>query len=131
MNKELYPRSARFTSAAILLKLGLWLLILKNIASNWFSTFVNFCFKYMNNIFVVECHKVNCHATQPHGNEIYRGGTISLFEVGGRKNKVYCQNLCLLVEMFPGSQNFILRCGTFLLLYDDRSGRRRLAIFQR
>jgi hypothetical protein len=36
----------------------------------------------------------------PPGNEIYRDGKISIFEVDGRKNKMYCQNLCLLAKMF-------------------------------
>lgn len=36
----------------------------------------------------------------PPGDEIYREGNISIFEVDGRKNKIYCQNLCLLAKMF-------------------------------
>lgn len=36
----------------------------------------------------------------PPGDEIYRDGIISIFEVDGRKNKIYCQNLCLLAKMF-------------------------------
>lgn len=36
----------------------------------------------------------------PPGDEIYRDGILSIFEVDGRKNKIYCQNLCLLAKMF-------------------------------
>lgn len=36
----------------------------------------------------------------PPGDEIYRDGIISIFEIDGRKNKIYCQNLCLLAKMF-------------------------------
>lgn len=36
----------------------------------------------------------------PPGNEIYRDGQLSVFEVDGKKNKMYCQNLCLLAKMF-------------------------------
>lgn len=36
----------------------------------------------------------------PPGNEIYRKATISFFEIDGRKNKVYAQNLCLLAKLF-------------------------------
>ena len=36
----------------------------------------------------------------PPGDEIYRDGALSVFEVDGRKNKIYCQNLCLLAKMF-------------------------------
>lgn len=36
----------------------------------------------------------------PPGNEIYRDNSISFFEIDGRKNKVYAQNLCLLAKLF-------------------------------
>ena len=36
----------------------------------------------------------------PPGNEIYRNNGLSFFEVDGRKEKVYCQNLCYLSKMF-------------------------------
>ena len=34
------------------------------------------------------------------GNEIYRYDKLSFFEVDGRKNKTYTQNLCLLAKLF-------------------------------
>ena len=34
------------------------------------------------------------------GDEIYRDGNLSVFEVDGKENKVYCQNLCLLAKLF-------------------------------
>jgi hypothetical protein len=43
---------------------------------------------------------MKCKARHPPGDEIYRDGPISVFEVDGRKNKIYCQNLCLLAKMF-------------------------------
>jgi hypothetical protein len=36
----------------------------------------------------------------PPGDEIYRDGILSVFEVDGRKNKIYCQNVCLLAKLF-------------------------------
>eukprot|EP00873_Tetraselmis_striata_P022574 jgi/Tetstr1/442838/TSEL_003215.t1 len=36
----------------------------------------------------------------PPGDEIYRNGNISMFEVDGRKEKMYCQNLCYLAKLF-------------------------------
>ncbi|KAH6572548.1 hypothetical protein BASA60_006586 [Batrachochytrium salamandrivorans] len=59
-----------------------------------------FCLKYMKSEFTLERHKIKCHLTHPPGDEIYRDGHISVFEVDGRKNKIYCQNLCLLAKMF-------------------------------
>ncbi|NXV61980.1 KAT5 acetyltransferase, partial [Molothrus ater] len=41
-----------------------------------------------------------CDLRHPPGNEIYRKGTISFFEIDGRKNKSYSQNLCLLAKCF-------------------------------
>jgi hypothetical protein len=43
---------------------------------------------------------MKCKSRHPPGDEIYRDGAISVFEVDGRKNKIYCQNLCLLAKMF-------------------------------
>ena len=34
------------------------------------------------------------------GKEIYRKGTLSIFEADGREHKLYCQNLCLLAKLF-------------------------------
>ena len=36
----------------------------------------------------------------PPGDEIYRHKDVSMFEVDGRKEKMYCQNLCFLAKLF-------------------------------
>ncbi|ORY42764.1 hypothetical protein BCR33DRAFT_851415 [Rhizoclosmatium globosum] len=59
-----------------------------------------FCLKYMKSPFMMKRHKLKCPLKSPPGNEIYRDNIISIFEVDGRKNKIYCQNLCLLAKMF-------------------------------
>ncbi|KAI8391117.1 acyl-CoA N-acyltransferase [Radiomyces spectabilis] len=59
-----------------------------------------FCLKYMKSAFVAKRHKIKCTMKHPPGDEIYRDGHLSIFEVDGRKNKIYCQNLCLLAKMF-------------------------------
>ena len=41
-----------------------------------------------------------CDLKHPPGDEIYRSGTLSMFEVDGKKNKVYGQNLCYLAKLF-------------------------------
>lgn len=43
---------------------------------------------------------MKCNLRHPPGNEIYRKQTISFFEIDGRKNKAYAQNLCLLAKLF-------------------------------
>ncbi|TPX36268.1 hypothetical protein SmJEL517_g01663 [Synchytrium microbalum] len=59
-----------------------------------------YCLKYMKSSYMLGRHKLKCPLTHPPGDEIYKDGIVSIFEVDGRKNKIYCQNLCLLVKMF-------------------------------
>ncbi|KAJ3119751.1 hypothetical protein HK098_005195 [Nowakowskiella sp. JEL0407] len=59
-----------------------------------------FCLKYMKSQYVLGRHKKHCLYQFPPGDEIYRDKNISIFEVDGRKNKIYCQNVCLLAKMF-------------------------------
>lgn len=41
-----------------------------------------------------------CSWTHPPGTEIYRKDELSVFEVDGNVNKLYCQNVCLLAKLF-------------------------------
>eukprot|EP01133_Synstelium_polycarpum_P001411 gene1411-1631_t len=59
-----------------------------------------FCLKYMKKKKTLNRHKLKCDLRHPPGNEIYRYGNLSVFEVDGKKNKIYCQNLCLLAKLF-------------------------------
>ncbi|KAI8737857.1 histone acetyltransferase KAT7 isoform X1 [Biomphalaria glabrata] len=59
-----------------------------------------FCLKYMRTATILRRHMAKCLWRHPPGDEIYRKGNISFFEVDGKKNKVYCQNLCLLAKLF-------------------------------
>jgi len=59
-----------------------------------------FCLKYMKKKKTLQRHKLKCDLMHPPGNEIYRLDTLSVFEVDGKKNKIYCQNLCLLAKLF-------------------------------
>ncbi|XP_014669721.1 PREDICTED: histone acetyltransferase KAT7-like isoform X2 [Priapulus caudatus] len=59
-----------------------------------------FCLKYMKSKTILKRHAAKCVWRHPPGDEIYRHGSISVFEVDGQKNKIYCQNLCLLAKLF-------------------------------
>lgn len=59
-----------------------------------------FCLKYRKSRKCLERHLAKCNVKHPPGNEIYRKASISFFEIDGRKNKVYAQNLCLLAKLF-------------------------------
>ncbi|PHT31124.1 Histone acetyltransferase of the MYST family 1 [Capsicum baccatum] len=41
-----------------------------------------------------------CDLKHPPGEENYRSGTLSVFEVDGKKNKVYGQNICYWAKLF-------------------------------
>lgn len=47
-----------------------------------------FCLKYGRSLKCLQRHLTKCDLRHPPGNEIYRKGTISFFEIDGRKNKV-------------------------------------------
>ena len=44
-------------------------------------------------------HK-RCELAHPPGDEIYRSGGLSVFEIDGARGRSYCQNLCLLAKLF-------------------------------
>lgn len=73
-----------------------------------------FCLKYMNSDYVAWRHKLKCASKHPPGDEIYRHDSVSVFEVDGRKNPVYCQNLCLLAKLFLGSKTLYYDVEPFL-----------------
>lgn len=73
-----------------------------------------FCLKYMESDIVAWRHKTKCPWKHPPGDEIYRDGKVMIFEVDGRKNPLYCQNLCLLAKLFLGSKTLYYDVEPFL-----------------
>jgi histone acetyltransferase SAS3 len=73
-----------------------------------------FCLKYMESDIVAWRHKTKCPWKHPPGDEIYRDGQVMIFEVDGRKNPLYCQNLCLLAKLFLGSKTLYYDVEPFL-----------------
>jgi histone acetyltransferase MYST2 len=59
-----------------------------------------YCLNYMKSHTVLDRHLEKCAWRHPPGREIYRKEKFSFFEVDGKYNKVYCQNLCLLAKLF-------------------------------
>ncbi|KAI8075091.1 acyl-CoA N-acyltransferase [Gongronella butleri] len=58
------------------------------------------CLNYMQSPIVAMRHREKCRMHHPPGNEIYRDGPLSVFEVDGKKNKIFCQNVCLLAKLY-------------------------------
>ncbi|XP_064943452.1 putative MYST-like histone acetyltransferase 1 [Musa acuminata AAA Group] len=69
-------------------------------------------------------HICKCDHKHPPGDEIYRSGSLSMFEVDGKKNKVYGQNLCYLAKLFLDHKTLYYDVDLFLFYVlcdcDDR-----------
>lgn len=59
-----------------------------------------FCFSFFGSEKQFSRHKAKCSLHHPPGNEIYRDPTVSFFEIDGRRQRVWCRNLCLLSKAF-------------------------------
>ena len=100
-----------------------------------------FCLKYFAKRSTLLRHASRCDLRHPPGDEIYRspppdrsGGvrnpaaaspTIAMFEVDGKKDKVYCQSLCLLSKLFLDHKTLYYDVDPFLfyvLCEKDRDG---------
>mmetsp|Transcript_7434 Transcript_7434/g.13671 ORF Transcript_7434/g.13671 Transcript_7434/m.13671 type:complete len:611 (-) Transcript_7434:46-1878(-) len=60
----------------------------------------------------------------PPGNEIYRNGKLSMFEVDGSEERLYCQNLCYIAKLFLDHKTLYYDVDPFLFYVlcevDDR-----------
>lgn len=61
--------------------------------------YCDLCLKFTASSYKFHRHVAKCRALPP-GDEIYRDGSISVFEIDGQREKSYCQSLCLLAKMF-------------------------------
>ncbi|KAH7683544.1 Histone acetyltransferase protein [Dioscorea alata] len=86
--------------------------------------FCEFCLNYMEKKEQLLRHMKKCQLKHPPGNEIYRSGTLSMFEVDGMKNKMYSQNLCSISKLFIEHKTADIEVGGFLFYVlcecDDR-----------
>lgn len=58
------------------------------------------CLKYMRFIKTLVEHRKKCKRTCPPGKLIYRKDNLAVFELDGERDKLYCQNLCLIAKLF-------------------------------
>lgn len=72
------------------------------------------CFKYMRKLRTYTRHVSTCQFRVPVGLRIYDDGVISFYEVDGRHEKLYSQNICLLSKLFLDGKSLIYDCDTFL-----------------
>lgn len=50
----------------------------------------------------------------PPGDEIYRNGNVAMFEIDGRKDRIYCQQLCYLAKLFLDHKTLFYDVDLFL-----------------
>lgn len=93
-----------------------------------------YCLKYMQLEKTFRYHQGHCEHRQPLGNEIYRYGSISVYEVESSEHKLYCQNLCLLAKLFLDHKTLYFDVEPFLfyvLTEVDRHGAHIVGYFSK
>lgn len=78
---------------------------------------------------LMDDHK-NCNGElRPPGLEIYRDERVSVFEVAGITERIYCENLCLIAKLFLDHKNIRFDCSPFLfyILVSREDNQRNLA----
>lgn len=73
-----------------------------------------FCLTYFNSRTRMDRHRLKCELSHPPGNEIYRHGGVSFFEIDGHKQRTYCRNLCLLSKLFLDHKTLYYDVNPFL-----------------
>ncbi|CAL5225365.1 g8169 [Coccomyxa viridis] len=84
-------------------------------------------------------HLRKCKLQHPPGDEIYRchypgGRSVSMFEVDGKKEKLYCQNLCYLAKLFLDHKTLYYDVDLFLfyvLCENDERGSHIVGYFSK
>lgn len=93
-----------------------------------------FCLKYMKSRSILDRHMSKCLWRHPPATEIYRKDNLSVFEVDGNVNKIYCQNLCLLAKLFLDHKTLYYDVEPFLfyvLTINDRKGCHLIGYFSK
>ncbi|XP_053657869.1 histone acetyltransferase KAT6B-like [Anopheles marshallii] len=93
-----------------------------------------FCLKYMKTNDELDHHQRTCSLRHPPGWEIYRDGDISVFEVDGNDQRLYCQSLCLLAKLFLDHKTLYFDVEPFLfyiLTIRDQLGHHLVGYFSK
>jgi histone acetyltransferase MYST1 len=93
-----------------------------------------FCLKYLKSRVDLSTHSNACKWRHPPGNEIYRDGRLSVWEVDGDKHRVYCSCLSLLAKLFIDHKTAYYDVEPFLfyiLTEQDKDGHQITAYFSK
>ncbi|KAJ3045769.1 Histone acetyltransferase [Rhizophlyctis rosea] len=93
-----------------------------------------FCLEAMPTQRTFDRHRKKCTLRHPPGNEIYRNGSLSFYEIDGRKQRTYCRNLCLLSKLFLDHKTLYYDVDPFLfylMCSSDDAGHHLLGYFSK
>jgi hypothetical protein len=93
-----------------------------------------FCLSFYVKEEELKIHMDKCPLTHPPGDEIYRYGINSVFEVDGSKNPTYCENICLISKLFLDHKNLFYDVEPFLffvLTENDENGSHVVGYFSK
>jgi len=93
-----------------------------------------FCLSFYATAKELERHSIRCVLTHPPGDEIYRHDMNSVFEVDGRKNATFCENLSYLAKLFLDHKNLYYDLEPFLfyvLTENDEMGHHIVGYFSK
>jgi histone acetyltransferase HTATIP len=113
----------------------------KNLVDTWYFSpypeeFTNldvlficeFCLEPCGSELMLSRHRTKCTVRHPPGNEIYRNGTLSFFELDGRKQRHYCRNLCLISKLFLDHKTLYYEVDPFLYYIMTRNDERGMHV---
>ncbi|VDN50076.1 unnamed protein product [Dracunculus medinensis] len=84
------------------------------IASNQHLFVCEKCLNFKASAEALQRHLRKCIEVYPPGNEIFRQGQLSIFEVDGEISKNYCQNLCTVAKLFIDHKTLLYDVEPFL-----------------
>lgn len=73
-----------------------------------------FCLRYQKSEIGMKRHVAKCVWRCPPGDEIYRKGKLCVWQVDGKRHKIYCQYLCLLAKFFLDHKTLYFDVDPFL-----------------
>nr|XP_032800548.1 uncharacterized protein LOC116937527 isoform X1 [Petromyzon marinus]XP_032800549.1 uncharacterized protein LOC116937527 isoform X2 [Petromyzon marinus] len=93
-----------------------------------------FCLCFLCSRGSLQRHSSKCRRCQPPAAEIYRDGTLSVYEVDGSVSAPYCHNLCLLAMLFLPHKTLCVDVQLFLfyvVTQHDHHGSHLVAYFSK
>lgn len=113
----------------------------KSVIDTWYFSPYPEDFTKLDVLFICQCclepvgteqmlarHRQKCQIRHPPGNEIYRHGSLSFFELDGRKQRHYCRNLCLISKLFLDHKTLYYEVDPFLYYIMTRNDERGMHV---